>query len=224
MEEGLISVEIPIKHHYRNFPTVKKYTTLPNGTKHGRFVKEGPSAWSDNLIPYEERFYSHGKLDGKCSIWMLHQGQVYDYLQINNYSNGKLHGEQIYYESDTWTARRWERYEDGVLVGVSIKYKYARGYEANYLLVDGRMLKHGVCRTYYTGHHIDSVTLKTEGEWYHGRKIGIHREFEQGNKHNVPGTVIKETYHCGDDDLEYDGYEENPFDQRKKYKRREIGY
>ncbi len=218
--EGLISVEIPIKHHYRHFPTVKKYTTLPDGTKHGKFIKEGKSAWSDDLIPYEERFYSNGKRDGKCSIWMLHQGQVYDYLQINNYSNGLLHGEQVYYEVNSWTAKRWEQWEHGTLVSVFIKYKYEKGYTAGYTVVDGRMLKHGVCKTFYLGHNIDKITLKTEGEWYRGKRVGVHREYARGIKHGTVGELIKETYHCADDLEEEDsgGYEENPFDRKKKYK------
>jgi hypothetical protein len=215
-----MEVIVPIENRWRSFPTRKRYVTLPDGTKHGRFVKEGPNPWNlAETLLYEERFYENGKRHGKCSIWMMHQGQVYDYLQINNYRDGKLHGEQVYYESHSWTPKRWEHYNNGVLVGVFIKEKYNSGYKANYALLDGKWVKHGRCRTYYVTHHIDTSSLKTDGEWYYGRRVGVHREYAQGIKYRQPGPLVKEVYHVGDDDnLDGKGYEPNRYEHIKKYK------
>lgn len=221
----LLTVEKPIKHSYWNFSDVKRYTTLVDGTKHGRYVKEGKHRYSDDddkPVLFEERFYAHGKLHGQHTLWMMHQGQVYDYLQINNYDSGLLHGEQIYYELNMWTIRRKEYYDHGKLVRVYIMEKYTRGYKANY---NAHGLKHGRCRTYYHTHHIDTSTLKTDGEWRNGRRIGIHRDYAQGVKYKHKGELLHEKdYGNGDkngaedyaDDCE--GYTPNEYRHDDRYK------
>jgi hypothetical protein len=217
----LLTVEKPIKHSYWNFPDVKRYTTLPDGTKHGRYIKEGKTKYStdEDIVLYEERFYSHGKLHGKHSLWMMHQGQVYDYLQINNYDNGLLHGEQIYYELNMWTVRRKEYYDHDKVVRVYMLEKYTRGYKANY---NAEGLKHGRCRTYYHTHHIDTSTLKTDGEWRNGRRIGIHREYAQGAEYKHTGELLHEIDYgaAGDDDYARDGegYRPNEYRRADRYK------
>ncbi len=215
----LLTVEKPIKHNYSNHPDTKRYTTLPNGTKHGRYIKEGPIKFSEQRVVYEERFYANGKLHGKHSLWMMHQGQVYDYLQINNYCHGVLHGEQIYYESDSWTPRRWEYFEHGQLVGILIKEKYSKGYMANY---NAQGLKHGRCRTYYRTKTIDTSSLKTDGEWFNGLRVGVHSEYAQASKYRQKGELLRERHYTPHDEDNQDpdgtGYKTNEHRHDGKYK------
>lgn len=218
-ERNLIVVEKPINHHSSDFPDIERYTTLQDGTKHGRYIKEGKLKYYDNkIILYEECFYLNGKLHGKHSLWMMHQGQVYDYLQINNYCHGVLHGEQIYYEEHAWTPRRREYFDHGKLIRVFIKETYSKGYKANY---DADGFKHGRCRTYYRTNTTDTSTLKTDGEWFHGLRVGVHSEYAQGTKYKQRGELLRERHYGPNDDDNQDrdrtGYKANELHHDNRY-------